>query len=260
MSQCDAFHLTHSIAPRMLASPVVGSLTEKGRVMRQGKVWRVRSLVIVAALSVLSVVALAGCASGAGAKASVKTQPTATATAIPPTQTPIPATATPSGAITVVSQVSFTCPATVNGSSKTFSDGQTGFSFSYPASWTETQCQRTVTSDGATTLSIGQVFNVRVIPRTGEDALYWVQSQKEADETVTTTPITVQQAMEAYQIQDNPGPNTPENHPLGQAGFIIMGSRNLYVIYTLIAQTETQDTLINVPPLQIVQTMSVNVN
>ena len=40
----------------------------------------------------------------------------------------------------------------------------------------------------------------------------------------------------------------------------IMGSRNLYVIYLLIAQTEEQDTLINVPPLQIVQTVSVNVN
>lgn len=218
--------------------------------------WGMRSLFLV---TLLSLVALAGCASGAGAKASVKALPTATATSMPPTQTPVPATATPSSP-TVVSQVSFTCPATVNGSSKTFSDARTGFSFSYPVSWTETQCRRTVTSDGATTLNIGQVFNVRVIPRTGMDALYWVQSQKVADETVTATPITVQQAMEAYQIQDNPGPNTPQNRPLAQARFIIMGSRNLYVIYPLIAQTEEQDTLINVPPLQIVQTVSVNVN
>lgn len=208
-------------------------------------------------MSLLALVALAGC--GANAKARVTSQPTATSTLVPPTQTPIPSTATPSGP-TVVSHVAFTCPATVNGSTKTFSDSETGFSFSYPASWTETKCQRTVMSDGETTLNIGQVFNVRVIPRTGMDALYWVQTQKVADETVSTTPITVQQAMEAYQITDNPGPSTPDNRPLLQAGFIMMGSRNLYVIYTLIAQTETQDTLINVPPLQIVQTISVNVN
>ena len=97
--------------------------------------WGMRSLFLV---TLLSLVALAGCASGAGAKASVKAPPTATATSMPPTQTPVPATATPSSP-TVVSQVSFTCPATVNGSSKTFSDARTGFSFSYPVSWTETE-------------------------------------------------------------------------------------------------------------------------
>jgi hypothetical protein len=214
-------------------------------------------ILIVASLS-----ALTGCASSGGGRASATRQPTAT-TAILPTETPVPATATAtSTGPTVISQVSFTCPATVTGANKTFTDSQTGFSFSYPASWTETQCQRTVTSDGDITLNIGQVFNVRVIPRTGMDAKAWVQDQVTlgTGETVTTTPITVQQAMEAYQITDNPGPSTPDNRPLLQAGFIIMGSRNLYVIYTLIAQTEMQDTLINVPPLQIVQTISVQVN
>lgn len=220
--------------------------------MRLSEARKTRSMFI---LAVLALLALSGC----GAKASATRQPTPTATAVPPTQTPVAATATPSGP-SVVSHVSFTCPATVTGSTKTFSDSETGFSFSYPASWTETQCQRTVLSNGEIGLNIGQVFNLLVIPRTGMDAAYWVQSQKVADETVTTTPITVAQAMEAYQIQDNPGPNTPNNRPLAQAGFIIMGSRNLYVIYTLIAQTEMQDTLIGVPPLQIVQTVSVNVN
>lgn len=240
----------------MLATPVGGSVTERGQEMRRG-IGSIRRSVIIGLLALTALAALSGCE--ASAKANVKSQPTATTTSVPPTQTPIPPTATPNGP-SVVSQMSFTCPATVNGSNKTFSDSQTGFSFSYPASWTETQCQRTVMSNGETTLNIGQVFNVRVIPRTGEDAQYWVQSQVTAGETATCTPITVQQAMEAYQIQDNPGPNTPENHPLGQAGFIIQGSRDLYVIYTLIAQTEMQDTLINVPPLQIVQTISVNVS
>lgn len=209
-------------------------------------------------IGVWALASLAGCGSASGARQSATRQPLATATVPPPTQTPVPATATPSGP-TLISQTSYTCPAVVTGSTKTFTDNETGFSFSYPAAWTETQCQRFLTSDGNTTLSIGQVFHVMVIPRTGQDALNWVQSQVTVGtgETVTTTPINVKQAMEAYQITDNPGPNTPPNRPLAQAGFIIMGSRNLYVIYTLIAQTETQDTLINVPALQIVQSISV---
>ncbi|MGH2485587.1 MAG: hypothetical protein ACRDHE_06215, partial [Ktedonobacterales bacterium] len=163
---------------------------------------------------------------------------------------------------TPISQVAFTCPAVSDGTSKTFMDSATGFSFSYPASWTETQCQRTVNSDGTVDLNIGQVFNVAVIPRTGMDALAWVQSQVTVGtgETATTTPITVNQAMEAYQITDIPAASSPENRPLLQASFIIMGSRDLYVIYTLIAQTETQDTLMNVPPLTIVQTISVKMD
>jgi hypothetical protein len=227
--------------------------------MRRGERYRAR---LFGALALCVIGALAGCGVSAGAQASVTRQPahslaTATATLSIPTATPA---ATPYP--TPVSQVSFTCPAVSDGTNKTFSDSATGFSFSYPASWTETQCQRTVQGDGTVDLNIGQIFNVAVIPRTGMDAQAWVQTQVTVGtgETATTTPITVKQAMEAYQITDNPGPTTPDNRPLLRASFIIMGSRDLYVIYTLTAQTESQDTLINVPPLTIVQTVSVKVD
>jgi hypothetical protein len=227
--------------------------------MRRGERYGARAFV---ALALCVIGALAGC--GASTKAASNTlrasdasTATATATLSIPTATPA---ATPYP--TPISQVSFTCPAVSDGTNKTFTDSATGFSFSYPASWTETQCQRTVQGDGTVDLNIGQVFNVAVIPRTGIDAQAWVQTQVTVGtgETATTTPITVKQAMEAYQITDNLGPTTPDNRPLLQASFIMMGSRNLYVIYTLIAQTESQDTLINVPPLAIVQTVSVKVD
>ncbi|HKV85253.1 MAG TPA: hypothetical protein VJN88_11905 [Ktedonobacterales bacterium] len=226
---------------------------------RNGSSWA-RALI---ALALCVIAGLAGC--GASTKA-ISNNPrasaaTSSARLATPTQTLAVATDTPvpTAYPTPISQVVFACPAVSDGTNKTFTDSATGFSFSYPASWTETQCQRTVQGDGTVDLNIGQVFNVAVIPRTGMDAAAWVQTQVTVGtgETATTTPITVKQAMEAYQITDNIGPTTPDNRPLLQAGFIIMGSRSLYVIYTLIAQTNMQDTLINVPPLQIVQTVSV---
>jgi hypothetical protein len=230
--------------------------------MRRSERYGARTFV---ALALCVIAALAGCGAptkttsnklGSSDASAATTPATPTATLAIPTVTP---SATPYP--TPISQVAFTCPATVNGAEKTFSDSQTGFSFSYPASWTETQCQRAVFGDGTVNLNIGQVFNVAVIPRTGMDAQAWVQTQVTVGtgETATTTPVTVKQAVEAYQITDNPGPGTPDNRPLLQARFIIMGSRDLYVIYPLIAQTGS-DTMMSGPPLSIVQTIAVNVS
>lgn len=223
--------------------------------MRRGGHLGARTLI---ALALCVIAGLAGCGASVGAKTSEARQPSVTLS--PPTQTLAVATDTPvpTAYPTPISQVTFTCPAVSDGTSKTFTDSATGFSFSYPASWTETQCQRTVEGDGTVDLNIGQVFNVAVIPRTGMDAAAWVQDQVTVGtgETATTTPITVKHAMEAYQITDNIGPTTPDNRPLLQARYIIMGSRSLYVIYLAFAQTGT-DTMLSGPPLAIVQTISV---
>ncbi|MGH2484503.1 MAG: hypothetical protein ACRDHE_00690, partial [Ktedonobacterales bacterium] len=88
----------------------------------------------VIALALCVIAGLAGCGASVGANASATKQPTATLA--PPTRTlAIPTdTPVPTSYPTPISQVAFTCPAVADGTSKTFTDSATGFSFSYPAS------------------------------------------------------------------------------------------------------------------------------
>jgi hypothetical protein len=127
-----------------------------------------------------------------------------------PTLTPlVAATSTvassPTDAATPVSST-FTCPATLNGTQKVFADSQLQLSYSYPAAWTENNCQRFVAADGREKLFIGNLFSVTMTPRSGQTIEQWVGAQTDQYEVITLGPLTVPHAQSAATISAQPAP------------------------------------------------------
>jgi hypothetical protein len=189
---------------------------------------------------VLLVLVLAGCGIPF-ARGSNAGQPTATAPSGESTPT-----------VVVTSQQTFTCPAMASGQQKVFADNETGLRFSYPAAWTESDCQRLHISDGSEILLIGNLFHVRVVARNGLTVQQWVNQQATKDETVSLSPLTVKHADSAYTVSTTVGPNGQSDESFAETFAIVAGSANFYEVISLLAQESDEDTLPNVPLVPVV--------
>jgi hypothetical protein len=137
---------------------------------------------------ILVIVSLAGCG-GAGSASGPQSTSTST-----PTATSAPTTtAAPTATVTPLPLGTIACPTMISpdGSAKIFTDPPLGFSFAYPAAWTENICQQ-----GATGVLIGNLFSVSLTPRQGRTIAQWVDATKTPEETVTLTPLTDPHAVE----------------------------------------------------------------
>jgi hypothetical protein len=152
----------------------------------------------------------------------------------------------------------FTCPVTLNGAQKTFTDTSMQFSFSYPAAWTESNCQRFAGNDGQQTLFIGNLFSVSVMPRGGRAIQQWVNAQSNQYEIVTLGALTVPQAQEAATISVAPSATSDPNkafdaEPFAQSFAIVAGTRSFYVVNGFVAQFSITDTMPNLTRQQLAQ-------
>lgn len=169
------------------------------------------------------------------------------ATSILTTSTPTTSLMTPTPAS---SATTFTCPATLNGAQKTFTDTSMPLSFSYPAAWTESRCQRFMGNDGLQTLFIGNLFSVGVMPRNGQTIQQWVSAQTNQYEVVTLGALTVPQAQEAATISVAPSATSDPNkafdaEPFASTFAIVAGSHSFYVINSFNVQFSMTDTQAN---------------
>jgi hypothetical protein len=201
-------------------------------------------------------VALAGCGTSAQTPATPAQSATTLATVTPTSSPTVAATASPTQSAPTTT--TFTCATTVSGSLKTFTDSQTHFSFSYPAAWTENQCQRIVAADGTERIFIGNLFSVGVMPRSGQTIQQWVSAQTDQYEVVTLGTLSVPQAQAAVSVSTQPAatpnPNKPfDAEPFAQTMAIIAGSQHFYVINYFIAQMSMSDTLPGLSPQQLNQ-------
>lgn len=195
------------------------------------------------------VIVLAGCSASPGADSSTG------AVASRPTIAPSPsstATAAPTATVALTSQTSFACPTTVNGSQKIFTDAQTGLSFSYPAGWTESVCQRSVWSNGTTDLNVGNLFDVYLTPRNGLTIQQWVSQQADKNETVTLAPLPVKHAQDAVTVSVTVPPSVQlDAEPYASTEAIVAGTQSFYQVIHYIALTN--DFTDTVPPMSIQQ-------
>ena len=203
---------------------------------------------------------LAGCAANATTAPQARanppamlasTTPTASPSPIPATPTPIPAT--PTAVITT-----FACPAATTGAQKTFSDTSMRFSFSYPAAWTENDCQRIITSDGGQTLVIGNLFSVSIAPRNAQTIQQWVNAQANQYEIVTLGQLADSHAQEAATVSAAPSatsdPNKPfDAEPFASAIAVVAGSQYFYTVNGFVAQMSMTGTAPNLSRQQLAQ-------
>ncbi len=200
--------------------------------MRPGFGFRPRHLswsVLAALLMVL-----AACGSGSAGRATDTPSPTETPTSAPTataTSVLVSATPRPNG--------SYVCPTTTSGATTTYNDSQFALRFSYPATWTEHDCQQL--SD--TTILIGNLFFVNKYPRNGQTIAQWVDATKASGETVTLAPLTVPGAVEGAQVSDTLSGNTsPRDARFLQSMAIVAGSHDFYVVRDILAQMSMTDT------------------
>ncbi len=152
----------------------------------------------------------------------------------------------------------FTCPAAVSGSIKVFSDSASSLTFSYPAAWTEKDCQRNVaenispsgSSIAGQSIVVGNLFIVAVSPRRGLTIQQLVSEVQGSDETVTLSPLTVVQAVAAVSVTATASPSAAHPPRFAQTLAIIAGSQNFYEVMGLVAQMSMTDTI---PPLSHAQ-------
>jgi hypothetical protein len=174
-----------------------------------------------------------------------------------PTPSSVPPTAAPTATVTPRPAGQFVCPTTVAGVTKTFVDPQLGLSFTYPAAWTENECQQL----SNTFIIVGNLFPVGAIPRAGQTIAEWVNATKSADEVVTLTPLSAPYAVEAARVTvtfPNGTHGTPAAfQPFVQTLAIVAGPRTFFQVNYLLAQASMTDTM---PPggieakLQVIET------
>ena len=194
-------------------------------------------------LLLLLILSLAGCGgAGSAAGPAPTSAPTATAT-LAPTATASPR---PNG-------TTFACPTTVSpdGTTKTYSDPQLGFTFFYPASWTENTCYQVLAND----VVIGNLFYVFVTPRQGRTIAQWAAATKLPAEDVTLTPLADPRAVEVALVTDTfpngPPPTPPPPPTFVQTLAIIAGTQSFYGIITLLDQQNTTDTVPRISAVQL---------
>jgi hypothetical protein len=178
---------------------------------------------------------LAGCATG----------PTGVFTTLPSLPTATLATAPTATATTApLTTIAFTCPATVNGAVKVFSDSVSGLTFDYPATWTEKDCHRYVAENigpnGSTiagqSILIGNLFIVAVAPHRGLTIQQFVSDVQGSDETVTLTPLTVTHAVEADTLKVTISSTAAQPPRFAQTLAIIAGTQSFYEVSGLVLQ------------------------
>lgn len=201
---------------------------------------------------VICLVALVGC----GAPQPIANSTVALTSA--PTNTPTALPATPTVTLAPATTATFACPAASAGSGKVFSDSAMRFSFSYPAAWTETSCQRFTGNDGQQTLFIGNLFSVSIMPRSGQSIQQWVNTQTNQYETVTLGALTDTQAQAAATVSAAPSAITDPNKPFDAEPFwstfaIVAGSHSIYMVNGFIAQMSMTDTIPNLSRQQLAQ-------
>jgi hypothetical protein len=198
---------------------------------------------------ILLIVALAGCA-GAGSAAGPQSTSTAAST---PTSAPT-ATSVPTATVTHLPLGTITCPTILSpdGSTKIFSEPQLGFSFTYPAAWTEKICQQ-----GSNGVLIGNLFSVSVSPQQGRTIAQMVDATKTPEETVTLTPVPDPHAVEVVQVgvtfPNRAGPTPEAFQPFVKTIAIVAGTQSFYTITGLIAQQNMTDTIDPLPGVQLAQ-------
>ena len=149
----------------------------------------------------------------------------------------------------------FACPTSVapDGTTKTFSDPQFGFSFSYPAAWTEDDCQQVFANE----VLIGNLFFVYVMPREGRTIAQWVAATKTPEETVTLTPLADPHAVEAVRVTvtfpNGPGPTPQAFQPFVQTLALVAGTHTFYSVGKFIAQMSLTDTIPHFSGVQLAQ-------
>lgn len=205
-------------------------------------------------------VLLAGCAANATTSPQARANPTATLASTTPTTTPTttPATPTPIPATPTAVITTFACPAAITGAQKTFSDTSMRFSFTYPAAWTENDCQRIITSDGRQTIVIGNLFSVNIAPRNAQTIQQWVDAQANQYEIVTLGQLADSHAQEAATVSAAPSatsdPNKPfDAEPFASAMAVVAGSQYFYTVNDFVAQMSMTDTMPNLSRQQFAQ-------
>lgn len=201
--------------------------------------------------TLLLIALLAGCAS---APTGAATTPLPTATLQPPAPTALATTAP-------LTTQTFTCPATTSGSLKVFLDSASGLKFSYPAAWTEKDCQRNVaenispsgSSVAGQSILVGNLFIVAVAPRRDLTIQQFVSDVEGTDETVKLTPLTVAHAVAADRLFITVAPTAAQPPRFAQTLAIIAGSRSFYEVSSLNAQMSMTDTLPGLSATQLVQ-------
>lgn len=200
-------------------------------------------------IGIFCLMLLAGCGRPSPlASSSSAASPTSTVTA-----TAIPATPT-----TVSGSTTFTCPESLNGAQKTFSDTSMQFSFSYPAAWTETSCQRFTAGDGQQTILIGNLFSVSIAPRNGQTIQQWVNSRVDQYEVVTLGTLAVPHAQEAATVSVAPSATSDPDKPFAAEPFvqtfaIVAGSQYFYTVNGFVAQMSMTDTMPGLSRQQLAQ-------
>lgn len=205
---------------------------------------------------ITSLLLVAGCGMGQSTADSASS-PTATATATPnPTARATAVPATPTLTITA-----FTCPVTPTGAGSTLFDyPQMQFGFSYPATWTESECRRMVGTDGQQTVFIGNLFSVTTSPRNGQTIQQWVNTQTNQYEVVTLGPLSLQHAPWAMAAKVSAQPSATSDpskpfdaEPFASAFAIVAGMHLFYTINGFVAQMNTTDTTPNLSRQQLAQ-------
>lgn len=188
----------------------------------------------------------------AGCGGTAAQTPPAPAATLSPTEA---ATAAPTATATLVipTQTTLTCPTTVNGSEKVFDDSVSGLSFSYPASWTEADCQRITSSDGSQSLIIGNLFIVSIWPRNGLSIQQWVNQEAGSGEAVALATLSVKHAVEAESVTVTTTGQSTQPPRFGQTLAIVAGNQNFYEVSGLVAQMSMTDTLPGLSGDQLVQ-------
>lgn len=204
------------------------------------------SALFVAALALT----LAGCGTTTQDAATAASTPvatlTTTATATAVRQVKVAPSATPP---TVVTRNEFTCPATADGSDKAIADASLLLTVAYPSSWSETHCTRTKLSDGSVTLWIGNYVHIDAVLDTNTTVQQYVNAHQSSFENVTLQPVTVRQAMEAFDLNDqlDQSAPSPADYYFSQVHAILRGSRFLYLLTTS-QGLDYADTASDTPP------------
>jgi hypothetical protein len=124
------------------------------------------------------------------------------------------------------------CSESTNGAHTTIVESKILFAITYPSSLTETHCLLTAYAGGAWNLSIGNFLEIDTEPAAGRTVAQYVAEQKMAYETVTLTPVTTTQALEAYVVDDTTASNAPGPPRFPSGELLLRGSTYLYKITT----------------------------
>ena len=220
--------------------------------MPQTHTVRISASLFLAALALAALaLLLAGCDVALGGEDA--SQPTATPY---PTNVPTPTWTPQSTSAAVVSSIAIPCVTSADAKTKTFADSETGFTFTFPATWTETQCERTVRADGVVLLRVGNLMKLYIVPRRGQMVEQWIAAQKDASETITLSPLTAKKAEAAYDLKETSTRDDP-NLPFKQINVIVVGSSYFFCFVTMIDMNNETDTPLGAPYATAVPNVSV---